>query len=68
MFLRVSNGNRKSAKHTYLLSYFDTFGGRDRQKSENIQKGYPLKQKRIRGVENASDMCFLRGCKMSEET
>ena len=38
MFLRVFNENRKSAKHTYLLSYFDTFGGSESPEIEEPWK------------------------------
>ena len=45
MFLCVFNGNRKSAKHTYLLSYFDTFGGSESPEIENPPKRLPFKAK-----------------------
>ena len=45
MFLRVFNENRKSAKHTYLLSYFGTFGGSESPEIENPPKRLPFKAK-----------------------
>ena len=45
MFLCVFNENRKSAKHTYLLSYFDTFGGSESPEIENPPKRLPFKAK-----------------------
>ena len=45
MFLLIFNGNRKSAKHIYLLSYFDTFGGSESPEIENPPKRLPFKAK-----------------------
>ena len=39
--------NRKSAKHTYLLSCFDTFGGSESQEIENPPEMLPFKVKRM---------------------
>ena len=45
MFLRVFNENRKSAKHTYLLSYFDIFWGSESPEIGNPPEMLPFKAK-----------------------
>ena len=58
MFLCVFNENRKSAKHTYLLSYFDTFGG-----SESPEIGKPPKRLPFKAKTHAFQAVFAKSLK-----